>query len=70
MDKTIIYTHDYPCEIKDRLSAKVEILNISSIAEQAKVPRIIVMKFANGEIPNTSFENVVKLYKFIVENNI
>lgn len=68
MDKTIIYKHDYLAEISKVLSSKNKILNISVIADQANVPRSVVAKFASGEIPNTSFENVVKLYKFITEN--
>lgn len=68
MDKTIIYKHDYLAEISKVLSSKNKILNISVIADQAGVPRSVVTKFAYGEIPNTSFENVVKLYKFITEN--
>lgn len=70
MKKTIIYEHDYLTEIKERLSAKSAVINISSIAENADVPRAVVTKFANGQIANTSFENIVKLYKFITENNI
>lgn len=70
MDTSIIYKHDYLKEISDRLMAKAEILNISNLAEQAGVPRSVVANFAKGEIPTTSFENVVKLYKFLTENKI
>ena len=68
MKKTIIFKHDYLAEIRDILSSKNKILNVSTIAGQSGVPRSVVAKFAAGEIPNTSFENVVKLYKFITEN--
>lgn len=70
MKKTIIFEHDYLTEIRDRLSVKSDILNISNVADGATVPRSVVAKFAAGQIANTSFENIVKLYKFIVENNI
>lgn len=70
MDTSIIYKHDYLKEISDRLTAKAEILNISNLAEQAGVPRSVVANFAKGKIPTSSFENVVKLYKFLTENKI
>lgn len=70
MDTSIIYKHDYLKEICERLTAKAEILNISNLAEQAGVPRSVVANFAKGKIPTTSFENVVKLYKFLTENKI
>lgn len=69
-DKAIIYQYDYLNDIRKRLSAKSNILNASSIALNADIPRSVVTKFINNEIPNTSFENIVKLYKFIEEQNI
>lgn len=70
MNKKIIFEHDYLIEIKERLSAKANILNVSAIAKSTGLPRAVIVKFCNGEIPNTSFNNIVTLYKYIEEHNI
>lgn len=69
-NKSIIYEHDYLSEIKLRLQNKAHILKISTIHKETKVSRFVISQFMNGKIPSTSFENIVKLYKYLNENNI
>lgn len=66
----VLFEHDYLTEIMQRLSAKSHILNVSSISRQTGVPRVVIQNFISGQIPKTSFTNVVALYKFIEEQNI
>ena len=69
--KHCLFEHDYLEEIKNRLYNKTEILNLAFIQRQTGVSRQNLQMFMNGEIPSTiSFMNVVKLYKFIEEQNI
>lgn len=70
MNKHIIFEHDYLNEIKDRLYAKADLLNISTIIKATGVPRRTILAFCKGQIPVTSFQNIVKLYKYIEQNNI
>lgn len=66
----ILYTHDYLDEIMQRLKNKKDILNLASIHRNTGVPRPVLNKFINGEIPNTSFTNIVKLYEYLEEQQI
>lgn len=66
----IIFEHDYLTEIKSRLVAKANIINLAEMQRQTGVPRPVLKSFTLGIIPNTSFENIVKLYKYIEEQNI
>lgn len=69
--KHLLFQHDYLLEIKSRLSAKAGVLNVSYIHRQTGVSRPVIQAFVNGEVPtNISFANVVKLYKYIEEQNI
>lgn len=68
--KHLLFQHDYLKEISERLSAKAKILNLSHIHRQTLVPRSVIRAFANGEVPSTSFNNIVKLYKYIEEQHI
>lgn len=68
--KHLLFQHDYLAEIKERLSGKSGILNVSHIHRQTGVPRTVIQTFINGNIPSTSFNNIVVLYKYIEEQNI
>lgn len=68
--KHVLFKHDYLNEIKERLTAKADLLNVSSISRQTNVPRTVIQSFMSGKIPNTNFNNIVALYRFIEEQNI
>lgn len=69
--KHTLFQHDFVLEIKSRLSAKAGVLNVSYIHRQTGVSRPVIQSFINGNVPsNISFANVVKLYKYIEEQNI
>lgn len=61
---------DYLENIRQRLSKKADILNISGIQRHTKVPRRVIATFMQGEIPNTSFSNIMALYTYLEEQNI
>lgn len=69
-NKNIIFEHDYLTEIKERLSKKANILKISTIHKETGVSRFVISQFMSGNIPSTSFENIVTLYKYLQDNNI
>lgn len=66
----VLFNHDYLIEIKERLSKKANILKISTIHTETGVSRFVISKFMAGEIPSTSFQNIVTLYRYLEENNI
>ena len=64
-------TEPNPLEIViDRLKGKREILNITHIVRTTNVPRAVVEKCLDGEEPNTSYQNIIALYHFIIKNNV
>ena len=66
----ILFEFDYLNDIKVRLHNKKSILNVSTIHKESGVPRRIIDHFISGEIPNISFKNTVKLYKYLEQHNI
>ena len=66
----VLYTYDYIGAIIQRLTAKRQYLNVSQISRDTGVSRAIISSLMNGERVNTSFENVVTLYKFLDDNRI
>ena len=66
----IIFQFDYLTDIQTRLSNKHSILKISTLCKESGVSRRAIETFMSGKIPNISFENIAKLYKYLEEHNI
>lgn len=61
---------DYMDYILSRLKGKGNVLNITYICKQTNVPRKVIEKLTSGEVPTTSYQNIVVLYDFVKINNI
>lgn len=67
---SVLYKHDYLAEIIERLQSKADIINVSQISKKTGVSRFVLNQFLKGEKPNTSFENIVKLYEFLDQSSL